>query len=340
MFTFLFATSALALDCSADPTFCPTVDAMVTSLNAQLGAPVVTDSAPRRIRPQTLFDKLLPLRDTLEAQECTVTGWTAGLYGETAGSWDGDYVDTETGSWSGTYANKAFGGTYTTTIGTGAAGDVFALYHHGQVAGNLDADGVIAGIWARRAGRRGIHAELHATCDAPLDAIRGWYKGPIETVVSTSEIVTFRYTGDDSSRLYVDGVQIAASPSSAAIDWSTVSTNELELESGEHTVALYVNDVGGSAVMMQFEATDASGATLLSTDDVSSWRTLASVPFTDWNTPSFDDSSWATPLRCGSPIMSPWNGFAGTGTDYVWPSPGCTGAFPTHALFRGTLVID
>lgn len=343
----LFST-ALALTCTGaeHPDLCPAVEAMALSINAQASANIVREGGPARLDPDTLYTRLLTLQTQLDNAGCSVDGWAAGSYGAPIEEWTGEFDDGLTGTWSGTYdrASRTFAGDWNDSVSSGQAGDRWSGYNlGGQAISNLDDTGAFAGVWVRTSGSRGVYMMLQAACDgSPVDAVDPWYVGTptiTETPTSTS-LVTIRYTGDDTSALWVDGVSIAANPSNAAFEWGTVSTHILELESGAHTVAASVVDTGGGGVMFQFLAEDSSGAPLLSSSDTGDWLTAA-APASSF--PGFElatfvpNASWFVPNKCGDPILPPWNGFTGTGTSYIWPSA-CSAATP-RALFRGTIVI-
>ncbi|MCB9671449.1 MAG: hypothetical protein H6736_15950 [Alphaproteobacteria bacterium] len=343
MLTILAATGALAVtvptvDCSADPAICATAQAAFDSVNAQVGFDIIDETSPSRLRPQTLFDSLAQLSTALGSNGCDISGWSAGQYQTRTKSWDGAYDDGTSGAWVGSYspASRTFEGDWTNGTDNGAAGDVFSAYGSRKAAGNLNASEVVGGIWVRGTGANGIYVALHGSCSASDPSVFDpWFTGPF-TTLSTG--VTLRYTGDDSSRLWVDGTEIAAVPTNAGFEWSTLSTHLLDLTPGAHDIAIQVNDTGGGGVMMQFLAEDSSGGVLLSSTVRTDWASRLTAPTGTWQTDA-PATGWSTPFLCGMPITAPWNGFTGTNTGLIWPHSACRATSGGTGYFRATLMV-
>ncbi|KAF7291151.1 hypothetical protein MIND_01258300 [Mycena indigotica] len=131
-------------------------------------------------------------------------------------------------------------------------------------------------------------------------------------------------TGDDVFTLWVNGVQVGAASNDADV-WRVASTISIPLGAGTSTAPVTVN--GGLAVVFAAQVTNrpdassggASPAGFLfsgtiaysdgSTDSIvsdGSWKTLGSLP-SNWQTPTFNDVSWAAANVLGKYGIGPWN---------------------------------
>lgn len=173
MFPVLMFAPALALECDQlDSEICTATNGISASLEDLAGRPVVHAGAAKRLREETVYGRLAGVSRNLALRGCSVDGWSAGLYGEENARWRGVYGESEElGTWSGTYdrTERVVDGVWTAQGQSGTAGTAFGSFNkNGQLVADLDGERLLAGIWIRQAGARGVFAILHATCEMPL----------------------------------------------------------------------------------------------------------------------------------------------------------------------------
>ena len=161
-------------------------------------------------------------------------------------------------------------------------------------------------IWSSDATTSGAPAQPRAFRKT-FDAAQG----------KTLKSATIDITVDDGFELYVDGNFIGASPNEPNI-WMSAQTFMVDLSGSttSNSVVFAVNasnlpDVGtggpspaGLLSVIQITYTDGSSSTIVSD---SSWKVSSTIP-TNFQLPSFDDSSWpsATSLGVYGPNTQPW----------------------------------
>lgn len=134
--------------------------------------------------------------------------------------------------------------------------------------------------------------------------------------------VTFVYSGDDTVYTWLDGVAFAAAAND--IYWSRESTRNLVLSSGTYTFAVRTVDTGRGYVGLGY-AIYVDGAAWSTSDDLDAAMTSTN-PGTGWESPTYDDSAWGSPLLC-SP--DPWNSVSmplldAAGARWIWTSTSCS----------------
>lgn len=153
----------------------------------------------------------------------------------------------------------------------------------------------------------------------------------------TPATLELHITADSFYTLYLDGRFISRGPARSHIDYYSFDTLALELDAGEHCLAVLVHHVGEvNATMMlgrpgllaDISLTGADGEIAdLSTGSgwkaqiCSAWRKelpcmmshfgfwedfdLRLLPG-EWTSPTFDDSAWASAVEIGRPPCAPW----------------------------------
>ncbi|MCB9668720.1 MAG: hypothetical protein H6734_04510 [Alphaproteobacteria bacterium] len=181
--TLLFALST-AHACVSDTMEACIVVGEVTEITTALngGVPVISESGPVRLQPDTIAAQLDELTLVYEATGCSggpFDRWIGGMY--TGGSWNGGWAFVET-SWdaSGTVGSGAFSGDlYDESLNVDASiGTVWSGYDgSGRLAGDQDGAGFVIGRWIRVAGRRGVFIGISGACaggPTPDAVVQGW----------------------------------------------------------------------------------------------------------------------------------------------------------------------
>ncbi|MCK6505612.1 hypothetical protein L6R53_19805 [Myxococcota bacterium] len=130
--------------------------------------------------------------------------------------------------------------------------------------------------------------------------------------------VRFGLAADDIWTAWVGGQELGP-----VEQWWQTTWNEVELECGEHVLAVYATDahqaISGFIAEVQVE-----GRVVARTGD-GSWRVHDGDPGGNaWKDPAFDDSGWGTGLGCDVAAATGWWGnqpadLTGAGAWWIWP---------------------
>lgn len=131
------------------------------------------------------------------------------------------------------------------------------------------------------------------------------------------------YAGDDSITAYADGDEV---PFGVGDNWWSHETEyQATLESGDHTFAFHVWDVGNGAVGMG-AFVEVDGVIVARTDDNGSFLATNVNPGATFDDVSFNDSGWAVADTC---TTHPWNSanlaeLTANSISWAWSSPSCS----------------
>jgi hypothetical protein len=193
----VFLTPAFALDCTGlDPALCAAVDQMAIDVNAQTGFDTVSETAPIRRQPATLYALLEALQDEVVASGCVVEGYSSGVFegGDSSGTWR-TVGGADTGAWEASYVpvGKSFSGDFSGDA-SGPIGNGFGRYNRQrQHVANWGGD-FVAGVRARIRGGRGVVVSLHGSClDVVTRSVDTWYRGDLSDITPLRVFASSRY---------------------------------------------------------------------------------------------------------------------------------------------------
>ena len=183
LLSLLTSASAADLDCvGLDAEACATANQIADVLNTHFGGTLIDAGAlPTRFDTATVYRNVLRIRSRAADAGCSVDGIMAGAYNADF-TFDGHWESpsgAQTAFVSGEYSigRELASGTYTGDS-SGTVGDLFgAPQGNGKVLANKDdAQGFVAGHWARVVGKTGVWYSVTGACGASsAEALSGWF---------------------------------------------------------------------------------------------------------------------------------------------------------------------
>jgi hypothetical protein len=163
--------------------------------------------------------------------------------------------------------------------------------------------------------------------------------------LSVSHTVEVTLSADDVWWGYFDGVAFGGTNKQ---NWSTTDTLTFTADSGCHSIAVQVNDIG--RVINGFIAEVKVDGVLVSQTGDGTWLATGTYPGAGWEDTSFDTTGWGTAQSCD--VTTPWTWFGHPvapldyptdlrpqGVEWVWDTSDCRQNLG-QAWFRLDLQLD
>lgn len=176
------------MDCTGkNQAVCNITDQVVDLVNEEAGELLVTQgSSKARLRPTSIYNKLLEIFETSQAGGCLPVARSGGVYDRGTDTWAGGTNTPFFGSGSilGTFDDESQ--VYQGTGTMGPYGNRFGLFNtSGQVAASAGpSDNLYAmGRWMRVNGRIGVFVKMLGSCQGAdyADVFDPWFAGGLPT---------------------------------------------------------------------------------------------------------------------------------------------------------------
>ncbi|MCA9566379.1 MAG: hypothetical protein KC656_00995, partial [Myxococcales bacterium] len=202
----LFLSLSPAFACDLGATICPVSAVVQADVNAAAGVDVIHAGAAARLQPDTIDLHVDELFSVVDASACDILGTVGGVYsrGTWSGLWRADGASAEEMSGSLDRPAKTIDGAFYTggspiaTVG----GDFGTFASSGEIAADIDGDGLIAGRWIRTSGANGVFVGIYGSCGGadPATELDDWFPGDL----APAETELFTDTMDSASSWTVD----------------------------------------------------------------------------------------------------------------------------------------
>ena len=132
-------------------------------------------------------------------------------------------------------------------------------------------------------------------------------------------LVDVMVSGDDTVRVWIDGVQLKLPNGDL---WSLPDTVTTTLSSGPHVVAIHGEDL--HQVIAGINAALWVDGSIEYVTGAADWRAVGNEPLKGWRDVGFDDSAWDAAYVCPADEASVWGTywpepFYAVGSQWVWP---------------------